>query len=304
MTIEKISDNQIRATLTRSDLEDRHIRLAELVMGTEKARDLFKDLMQQAYIEHGFETDEKFPLMIEAIPVSMDCLILVITRVDDPEEFEKRSDRFKKLISHDINMNLGEDHGEDYEEASLIDPEDMDEEGDADGSENDIGTQMLQFFNDMLRKKFGEESQSESDRSSEKEAASAESSADRTKAGDSKPRRASSGKGAVGKERKPVKPAPVHIFSFPDMNAVSSCCALIEPFYQGTSALYKNPFEKEYLLVLRRPSQDDGAYDRSCRLASDFGFSLPQTEALESYFREHYRIILSEDAVAGLSSLA
>lgn len=303
MTIEKISDNQIRATLTRSDLEDRHIRLAELVMGTEKARDLFQDLMQQAYIEHGFETDDKFPLMIEAIPVSMDCLILVITRVDDPEEFEKRSDRFKKLISHDINMDLGQHHAEDYEDDSVIDSEDQEEE-DADGSENDVGSQMLQFFNDMLRKKFEEDARTESDRSSEKGGDSPSSSADRSKTGENSPRRSSPKKGTGDKGRKPAKPAPVHIFSFPDMNAVSSCCALIEPFYQGTSALYKNPFEKEYLLVLRRPGRDDGSYDRSCRLASDFGFSLPHTEAMESYFREHYRVILSEDAVAGLSSLA
>ena len=295
MTIEKISDNQIRATLTRSDLEDRHIRLAELVMGTEKARDLFRDLMQQAYIEHGFETDEKFPLMIEAIPVSMDCLILVITRVDDPEEFEKRSDRFKKLISNDIDMQFHENHSEDYEDDSLDDPEG----DDADGSEKDVGSQMLQLFNDMLRKKFEEEKESESGSSSDMEADGESSAVSGINTRKSSPRSVTG-----EKSRKKDKPASLHIFSFPDMNTVSSCCALIEPFYKGESALYRNPFDKEYLLVLRRPMEDDGSYDRSCRLAGDFGFSVNHTDALESYFREHYRIILSEDAVAGLSSLA
>ena len=46
MKIEKINDNQIRCTLTKADLEDRQIRLSELAYGTEKAKDLFRDMMQ------------------------------------------------------------------------------------------------------------------------------------------------------------------------------------------------------------------------------------------------------------------
>ena len=40
MKIEKINENQIRCTLTKSDLEERHIRLSELAYGSEKAKDL------------------------------------------------------------------------------------------------------------------------------------------------------------------------------------------------------------------------------------------------------------------------
>ena len=38
MKIEKISDNQIRCTLTRADLADRQLQLSELAYGTEKAK--------------------------------------------------------------------------------------------------------------------------------------------------------------------------------------------------------------------------------------------------------------------------
>ena len=48
MKIEKINENQIRCTLTKSDLEERHIRLSELAYGSAKAKDLFRDMMQQA----------------------------------------------------------------------------------------------------------------------------------------------------------------------------------------------------------------------------------------------------------------
>ena len=71
MKIEKISDNQIRCTLTRADLADRQLQLSELAYGTEKAKSLFRDMMQQAAFEFGFEAED-IPLMIEAIPVSQE----------------------------------------------------------------------------------------------------------------------------------------------------------------------------------------------------------------------------------------
>lgn len=46
-------------------------------------------MMQQASVELGFEADDT-PLMIEAIPVSPDCLILIVTKVEDPEELDTR----------------------------------------------------------------------------------------------------------------------------------------------------------------------------------------------------------------------
>ena len=48
MKIEKLSDNQIRCTLTRADLAARQLQLSELAYGTEKAKSLFRDMMQQA----------------------------------------------------------------------------------------------------------------------------------------------------------------------------------------------------------------------------------------------------------------
>ena len=66
MKIEKINDNQIRCTLTRDDLAQRQLKLSELAYGSEKAKSLFREMMQQAASEFGFESDN-LPLMIEAI---------------------------------------------------------------------------------------------------------------------------------------------------------------------------------------------------------------------------------------------
>lgn len=92
MKIEKISDNQIRCTLSHQDLVDRELKFSELAYGSEKAKALFRDMMQQASYEFGFEADD-IPLMIEAIPVSRETLILVITKVDNPDELNNKFSR-------------------------------------------------------------------------------------------------------------------------------------------------------------------------------------------------------------------
>lgn len=93
MKIERINDNQIRCTLTREDLDLHQIQLSELAYGTEKAKSLFRDMMQQAHKELGFDADN-IPLMIEAIPMSGDGIVLIITKVEDPEELDTRFSKF------------------------------------------------------------------------------------------------------------------------------------------------------------------------------------------------------------------
>ena len=93
MKIEKLNENQIRCTLTRADLAARHLKLSELAYGTEKAKSLFRDMMQQASFDFGFEAEDS-PLMIEAIPVSSDSIVLIITKVEDPEELDTRFSKF------------------------------------------------------------------------------------------------------------------------------------------------------------------------------------------------------------------
>lgn len=50
-------------------------------------------MMKQASYELGFEADD-IPLMIEAIPVSSECIVLIVTKVDDPEELDTRFSKF------------------------------------------------------------------------------------------------------------------------------------------------------------------------------------------------------------------
>ena len=109
MKLEKINDNQIRCTLTKEDLEYHNIKLSEFAYGTDKARALFREMMQVAAQKLDFKAED-IPLMIEAIPLSSESIILVITKVAYPEELDTRFADFS---------DEGDEDFEDFEDDGL-----------------------------------------------------------------------------------------------------------------------------------------------------------------------------------------
>lgn len=106
MKIEKVNENQIRCTLTKQDLAERQINLRELAYGSEKAKGLFHDMIQQANYEFGFEAND-IPLMVEAIPLSSESLILLITKVEYPDELDTRFSQFTDADDEELFQDAG-----------------------------------------------------------------------------------------------------------------------------------------------------------------------------------------------------
>lgn len=102
MKIERINENQIRCTLTSFDLSVRNLNLGELAYGSEKARNLFREMIQKASNEVGFEAED-IPLMVEAIPLSNESVMLVITKIEDPEELDTRFSKFSPFAEDEQN---------------------------------------------------------------------------------------------------------------------------------------------------------------------------------------------------------
>ena len=96
MKIEKVNENQICCTPTREDLEDRQMRISELAYGSDKAKRLFRDMIQQANYEFGFEPED-LPIMVEAIPMSEESIVILITKVEYPEELDARFSDFSGI---------------------------------------------------------------------------------------------------------------------------------------------------------------------------------------------------------------
>lgn len=151
MKIEKINDNQIRCTLNKEDLETRNIKISELAYGTGKTRELFQDMMRQANDDFGFEVND-IPLMVEAIPVSPETIILVITKVEDPEDTENHLSKFfsKSKEFHDELLSHMEEAGlnlSDFEEIEAEDDEISDSSSDDEGNENSLLYSIYVFDN-------------------------------------------------------------------------------------------------------------------------------------------------------------
>ena len=108
MKIEKLSENQIRCTLSRKDLADRHIGLKDLAYGAPQTKELFREMMEQAFTQFGFDAED-IPLMIEATPMPGENLVLVITKIDNPDELDTRFSQFTPAESKEELSALGAD---------------------------------------------------------------------------------------------------------------------------------------------------------------------------------------------------
>nr|WP_294681584.1 adaptor protein MecA [uncultured Anaerotignum sp.] len=85
MKIERISENQLKLTLTKDDLAERKIKLEDLITPSEKTQKLFHDIMEQALDEEDF-ISENTPLMVEAAPSGSDGIMIIVTRVSNKEK--------------------------------------------------------------------------------------------------------------------------------------------------------------------------------------------------------------------------
>lgn len=105
MKIERVNDHQIRCTLTKKELEKRDLKLSEMSYGNEKVKRLFQDMMQMAAYECNFEAEDT-PLMIEVIPFT-ECAVIIITKVEDPDELDTRFSRFAPSVHGNENTLSG-----------------------------------------------------------------------------------------------------------------------------------------------------------------------------------------------------
>lgn len=100
MKIEKISDSEIKITISLSDLEERNIDLTSLNYNSPAAQELFWDMMEQAEVQFGFNTTDS-QLYIEALPDSDEGFVVTITKGDQDGDFES----IQKYIKNRFRKN-------------------------------------------------------------------------------------------------------------------------------------------------------------------------------------------------------
>ncbi len=241
MKIERINENQIRCTLSSFDLSVRNLNLGELAYGSEKARKLFREMIQKASNEVGFEAED-IPLMVEAIPLSNESVMLVITKVEDPEELDTRFSKFSPAAE------------------------------DGDSFLDNLANELLEGADGIfdLLQGLGS-SQSPKPESVEN-----------------------------AEQTDPSK--SYRIFTFPKLDLISEAARAAGGQFSGESILYKKPEDGPYFLVLKKPA-DAADFNRVCNTIAEYGSKIRHDYATESYYAEHYEVLIQDNALQILAGL-
>ena len=268
MKIEKVNDHQIRCTLTKADLADRELKISELAYGTEKAKSLFRDMMQQANFEFGFEAED-IPLMIEAIPMSSECIVLIITKVEDPDELDTRFSKFAPSVHSDEQDDDDPDATEDlFQDITNSTEEVLD---------------LFRKIQERIGSNPSEDSAStEQNSDSERTSAAPETDA-----------------GSGGTARIPL----VRLFSFDSLDALIDLSKVVSGIYSGVNSLYKDSRNDNYLLLVYAEHEDATEFNRIANLVSEYGRPEQYTCAVEAYLDEHSKPILLGNALEDLLKL-
>jgi len=276
LKIEKISDNQIRCTLDRDDLDEMDIKFSELAYGTEKAKALFRDMVEQAHEEFGFEVDNA-PLMVEAIPMGDSQLVLVITRVDDPDELDSRYSRFSKKPETEED-DLTEDAEDDIDEIRIEGTLPLN--GGQEAADNLFG-----MIKNMIENKI--------------------SAMGKEQAEGQKIRRPNPAEQAPEdpSEMVDTEEGSFVIFAFSSLEDVMKVAEMISDFYDSTNTLYKNKRDKRFYLHITSNRNSQTEFVKVCNVMSEYGILCRTSYSTPDYFDEHFSVILRDDAVQVLAEL-
>lgn len=266
MKIEKVNDHQIRCTLTKADLADRELKLSELAYGTEKAKSLFRDMMQQAAFEFGFEAED-IPLMIEAIPISSDCIVLIITKVEDPEELDTRFSKFAPSL--------------------------RDGEGTGDESNQNI-TEGADDILDLFRKIHEGKNRITDTNNTTDEDPTSKISYKQAK---------EKVKDVLTSDDISITIKLTKLYAFQDMLSIMKLSQVLKSFYIGENSLYKDAANDSYILILSKGKHTPEDFNKICNIVSEYGNSIKSSSAGKAFVEEHMDAIIIDHALQSMAKI-
>ena len=277
MKIERLNENQIRCTLNKSDLASRQLKINELAYGSDKAKELFRDMMQQASYELGFEAEDT-PLMIEAIPVSSECIVLIVTKVDNPEELDTRFSCFSPSDSDDDNFDFDDIEtieGNDYSDFSLPTANEELDECAATDEEGLPEDELMNIFN-RVKEYFNKDSDNKASQPSP-----------------SQP----SGKGTTDRPEHRESANISRVFSFSSLDDITNAACIIDTFYKDSNSVYKNPSDRRYYLCISKTKCNSKDFNKVCNILSEYGQKESGFDNHIGFFAEHCECIIAEHAL-------
>ena len=91
------------------------------------------------------------------------------------------------------------------------------------------------------------------------------------------------------------------VFRFNSLSEVTDLASTLVGFYRGINTLYKNRESSVYYLVLSKSDHTLEEFNQICNIASEFGYLQRSTYATIVYYKEHYEVIVKDQALQILS---
>ena len=276
MKIIKINENQIKCVLYKDDLEERQVKVNELAVGSDKAKELIRHIMVKAQTELGFELNDK-PIMIEAIPVKPDSLMLLITRVDNPEDKAG-------LLRAKIEENLKLLTGEDVEVEPLNPDKPLDLSAEALAAEEKA--------QEEIHLPFGDKDDDKQDDDEEE---------------DNLPFKAGPSWRDADAEKKVKRPEESKVnfkcFSFESLEQVINAAKHLPNYYDSDNSLYKDKRVGRFYLVVTGGRNTEREMKGVYLKLGEYGRNERVNKYTAGYFKEYYSLIIANDALQKLEEL-
>jgi adapter protein MecA 1/2 len=204
--------------------------------------------------------------MIEAIPLNSECIVLVITKVEDPEELDTRFSKFAPSVHDDDN--------EQYHEF---------------GSSLDNMLQSLSEGADEVLDLFKKIHEGHSNNDTVSNTLSKTP--------------VSSNALPVNEGYSEENLDLTRIYGFESLTQVIRLAHIIAPFYNGKNSLYKNENTSSYMLVVSQSQHTPEQFNRICNMLSEYGSLEKFVSASEAYMEEHFEPIIKNNAIQSLSQI-
>ena len=81
---------------------------------------------------------------------------------------------------------------------------------------------------------------------------------------------------------------------------MTAAAKVVGHVYPGMNALFKKPESSQYYLVLSSKEVEPLVFSRTCNILAEYGEKVRQQTATEAYYREHYEVIIREQALQKL----
>ena len=246
--------------------------------------------MQQASYEVGFEAED-IPLMIEAIPISADCIVLIVTKVENPEELDTRFSKFSPSDDGEY------DYDDEYSDMETIDDSSSYTDSSVPptaGDELDIDTKQTKseggVIGDDLMNLFSKVREYLNN-------------TNKTPDNTSLPSK-NTDEPADKKETEEAKPViKTRIYSFESMDDFSDASRAIAPIYNDSNSLYKKPGSDRYYLILKKEGCSSVNFNKVCNILSEYAAKESFTEDSAAYFNEHGELIIGRHAIRVAAAL-